>query len=308
MQHRLALVDVHRPDQLDELRDVLHRDPGHRLVEQDHARVAGEHHRELELALVAVGERTRPATAARAEPDAVERPRRLLDRAHGRRARAARSASSRRAPPRRRAATFSSTVRQREDVRDLERPPEAPRVRRNGGCRVMSRAGELDRARTVGRQRPGEEVEERRLAGAVRADDPEQLALGNLEPDTGDDGRPSDVEPEVPRREDRGDALTRECAACVYPLASARRAAPWRTAVAVPSDVAARGWPFFETSLHPEHRLQHRVVLRPDRLDALRREELLALERGDHLVDVAPPPVFWSAWHDHLRHRRSRPA
>ena len=28
------------------------------------------------------------------------------------------------------------------------------------------------------------------------------------------------------------------------------------------------------------------MVLRPDRLDALRREELVALERGDHLVDV----------------------
>ena len=48
---------------------------------------------------------------------------------------------------------------------------------------------------------------------------------------------------------------------------------------AVPSDLAD------ETAvhvheLHAEHRLQHRVILRPDRLEALGSEELLALERA----------------------------
>ena len=65
-QHRLALLAVHRPDQLDEPAHVLDRDAGHRLVEQDHARVAGEQHRELELALVAVREHPgRPAPRGR---------------------------------------------------------------------------------------------------------------------------------------------------------------------------------------------------------------------------------------------------
>src|SRR3954452_997594 len=50
--------------------------------------------------------------------------------------------------------------------------------------------------------------------------------------------------------------------------------------------------------LHLEHRLQHRMVLRADRLEALRREELPALERGDHLVDVVV--ALLQRAHDHL--------
>jgi hypothetical protein len=61
---------------------------------------------------------------------------------------------------------------------------------------------EVDRAGS-GPVDPGEEVEQRGLAGPVRADDPEELALGNLEADIGDDGGAADVEPEVARGEDR---------------------------------------------------------------------------------------------------------
>src|SRR6266568_429983 len=52
--------------------------------------------------------------------------------------------------------------------------------------------------------------------------------------------------------------------------------------------------------LHLEHRLEHRVVLRTDALLALRREELVPLERGDHLADVVSVRLLDRA-HDHLR-------
>jgi len=59
----------------------------------------------------------------------------------------------------------------------------------------------------------GEEVEERRLPGPVGADDPEQLALGNLEADIDDDFRAADVEPEVARGEHRRVHCTRPAVA-----------------------------------------------------------------------------------------------
>src|ERR671936_1369464 len=52
--------------------------------------------------------------------------------------------------------------------------------------------------------------------------------------------------------------------------------------------------------LHLEHRLEHRMVLRTDPLLALRREELVALERGDHLADVVAVRLL-DRVHDHLR-------
>ena len=115
---------------------------------------------------------------------------------------AARSASTRRGAPRRRGAR-SRAREQREDVRDLERPAEAGRVRRYGGGAVTSLPSSST-VPAVGRQQARQQVEERRLAGAVRADHAEQLALADLERDIGDDGCAADVEPEVPRGEDRG--------------------------------------------------------------------------------------------------------
>src|ERR671936_1148664 len=52
--------------------------------------------------------------------------------------------------------------------------------------------------------------------------------------------------------------------------------------------------------LNLEHRLEHRVVLRADPLLALRREELVALERGDHLADVVAVRLL-DRVHDQLR-------
>src|SRR3954469_16612381 len=89
-----------------------------------------------------------------------------------------------------------------EDARDLERAAEPRRgtlVRRVPGD-VLS--VDLDRSRS-GPVDPRQEVEQRGLAGAVRTDDAEELALGHLERDIGDDRCAADVKPEVPSREQR---------------------------------------------------------------------------------------------------------
>src|SRR5437588_1659109 len=136
------------------------------------------------------------------QPHALERPVRPLDRL----------AHPRRLPPDPHRPAECSLCRkphvlvrreQREDVRHLERTAEA-----------RARAAERRRARDVDAveldtparrfEKPRDEVEERCLAGPVRADDAEQLALADLEPDTGDDCGAADDEPEVPRCEDRG--------------------------------------------------------------------------------------------------------
>ena len=64
-----------------------------------------------------------------------------------------------------------------EDVRALERAGDAP-CRRScaAGCRVMLRPSRMHLA-AVGLQVPGDEIEQGRLAGAVRADDGGDAAL-----------------------------------------------------------------------------------------------------------------------------------
>jgi hypothetical protein len=71
---------VHGSDQLDELVDVLGRDARHRLVEQDHIRLAGEEHRELELPFVAVGEQTGRPKHPRVQANALQCPLGTLER------------------------------------------------------------------------------------------------------------------------------------------------------------------------------------------------------------------------------------
>ena len=201
-QDGLALVRVHRPDQLDELRHVLHRHARHRLVEQEDALVGGEEHRELELALVSVRQHPGGPPFAVGEPDPLDRPGRTRDRVP----------DGGRAPPDphrpahrslRRQAHVLVRRQQRKDVRDLERAAD-PRLRTPVG-RLL---GDVDAVELDGAARrpaqAGDEVEERRLPGPVRADHGEQLAIEDLELDIGDDRCAADVEPEIPRGEDRG--------------------------------------------------------------------------------------------------------
>ena len=217
---------VDRADQLDELRHVLHRHAGHRLVEQDHAGVAGQHHRQLELALVAVREQAGGQRRPSLETDAAERPVRPLDSG----SHAVRLPPDPHRPAERRLRREPDVLerrQQREHVRDLERAadPGAGAPERRLGRDVD--AVEKDAAA----RRPGQagdEVEERRLAGPVRADDGKQLTFADLEPDTGDDGCAADVEPEIPGCEDRGCAHARMVVS--LSPSSARSAAPSGTA------------------------------------------------------------------------------
>ncbi len=206
-QHRPAFVGVHGADQLDELGDVLHRDAGHRLVEQDHARLAREQHRELELALVAVRELARGDDAPRRRARRAPAPSRRAPAPRGR-ARARRQI--RIVPPSAASAArraFSRTSSSGKTFDTWKVRPIPARVRRNGGRAVMSTPSSSTRP-VVGRSRPEMQVEQRRLAGPVRADHGEQLSLADLEPDIGDDRRAADDEPEVLVAR-IGDALTR---------------------------------------------------------------------------------------------------
>ena len=128
-----------------------------------------------------------PALVARA----AARRRLVARRRRGRAARAARREPPRRARGacrRRRAptSTFSSTVRPREEPHALERAREAARGRAGAALQpVTSTPSSIDRA--GGRLlEAGERVDERRLAGAVRADQAEDLALRELEVDAVD--------------------------------------------------------------------------------------------------------------------------
>ena len=119
---------------------------------------------------------------------------------------------------------------QRKDVRDLERAADA-RLRAAIGRLIGDvDAVELDAAARR-RAQAGDEVEERRLPGPVRADHGEQLTVEDLEPDIGDDRCAADVEPEVPRREDRGCAHARTLAFEPLSPSSPRSAAPSRTSM-----------------------------------------------------------------------------
>ena len=226
-------------DQLDELRDVLHRHAGHRLVEQEHARVG---RRAAWRARACACRRARGARPARRPGRPARRGRSPTSRrstaSRDARLPAARSASSRRSPPRQpaersRAPTGAGT---------RSTPGTSCRARHARGGTAGSAVMSTPSSSTlplVGRCRPGDEVEERRLAGPVRADHGEQFALADLEPDIGDDGCAADVEPEVPGCEDRG---------CAHALTSASSLQPFIATIggavsygdAVPSTLATR--------------------------------------------------------------------
>ena len=143
---------------------------GHRLVEQQQLRLHRERDGELQRALLAMRELAGRTSRAVGEPD-------LLERRHA----PARSARPRRAarPKKRKlepvractaSATFSSAVKPRQDRGDLERCARARAARaRAPAARVTSSPSKTMRP-GVGRERAGDLVDQRGLAGAVRAD------------------------------------------------------------------------------------------------------------------------------------------
>ena len=171
-QHAGAVLVAHRADDRGELGHLRLREAGGRLVHQDEARLGRERARDAEPPLVAVRERRR-----RARP----RTRRARARSSSSAARAPRAAAAR-ADAERRDLDVLAHRQRAERVAVLERarePVPAAAVRRP--ARDVA-ALELDRAA----RRPveaAEHVDERRLAGAVRADQADDLAAPQLERD-----------------------------------------------------------------------------------------------------------------------------
>ena len=164
---------------------LLRIEPGRGLIEQQQPRLARERARDLEPALLAVGQLRR----ARVRP--------------GRRARGLRAARRRCASwPRSswpRSAPFRSTRRQepgagvlvRGDAHVVEARSATANSRMFWNVRVMPRRGDRGAAADPGSGRPsntiaalgrrvdaGDHVEDRGLAGAVRSDQTQQLARG----------------------------------------------------------------------------------------------------------------------------------
>src|SRR5215207_7389743 len=174
-QERLA-VCVELADHLADPLDQRRVDAAGGLVEHDQLRVQHEDLGELEELLLSVGQGRRADVAVLTHPDEVEE---LL--------RAARLATRDRA----RAEAADAELAERrhhilehghlaEQPRDLKRPPDAEVGALPGRLAVDPAALEPDLA-GVRHHRPADEVEHRRLAGAVRPDQRRNRLLGHLE-------------------------------------------------------------------------------------------------------------------------------
>ncbi len=168
--------------------------PRHRLVQEKQARLRGEHERQLELTLLAMAEDAGGLRLAMAELDPVERERCRGGNpvlAVGRMQEAHRAA----APALRREPDIPGDAELGKDVGLLVASGDAEAgdaMRRPSGDVVRTEAD----AAGIGRQVAREQVDERRLAGAVRADDAMDLARRQLEIDTVD----GDEAAEAPRQ------------------------------------------------------------------------------------------------------------
>ena len=170
---------VEGADQVGDADALVRREAGQRLVEQQELGARRERQGDLEQALVAVGQVRRDGPGLVGEADGGEEPQRLVVQvgeapAVGEHREAAAMLRLRRDP-------HVLEHRERvEDADDLERARDAQRDDPVGEERGDGRAADPCLA-TVGGQEPRQEVEEGRLAGAVRADDRAQLAAAHLE-------------------------------------------------------------------------------------------------------------------------------
>ena len=147
-----------------------------RLVEQQNLGIAGERHGDLELALLAVRERAGDALRERREADALEGAAAPSRRGADRSCRAEAMGARRELTACTASRTFSSTVRAAKMLVRWNERPTPSRVMRQAGSPATSRPSSSS-GRRVGLISPGQHVDERGLAGAVRADDGMQLAL-----------------------------------------------------------------------------------------------------------------------------------
>ena len=169
----VADVRRQRREDIDEVAPFVRRQAGGRLVEQDEARRAGEGERDLELALLAVAEFGDEGLGFVVELDGVHDARRLLER----RVVDARP-EKREAPPRNAAAGEEDRIddaQAAEEQRDLVGAAQAPADPLVGGKSRYVLAEEADRPARQ-REVAGDGVEERGLAGSVRAEHGAALA------------------------------------------------------------------------------------------------------------------------------------
>ena len=155
------------------------RQPGKRLVEQQDLRLLRERHRELEPAPFAIGRLAHHPIAERAEPDAVERLiGRFVERAPLRQHRPRIPAGRRETEQRQHDVVHQRVARkQREDLvgpRQAERHP--PRRRQ-----AQQFLAEQPHGAAVRIEIAGHEIEQRRLAGPIRADDEAAFARHHLD-------------------------------------------------------------------------------------------------------------------------------
>ena len=169
-EHARLVVVAHGADDGGELGHLALGQPGGRLVEQQEARLGRERPGDAELPLVAVGEAAcrllaRTARARRAPSSASAR----------------RRASRGRAPqPSAATSTFSRTLSDANEPQCWNVRARPARPRRCGDHRVTSwpPSSTVPAGREV---EPGEDVDERRLARAVRADQADDLVPVELE-------------------------------------------------------------------------------------------------------------------------------
>ena len=159
--------------ELHQLGALLRRHAGGRLVHQQQLGRAGERDGELHALDIAVGQLAAGPIGVRAEPDALEQghaPRRGRDRPHRATTRACdhcRLISA--------ICTFSATVMD-TNVCAIWKVRPTPRRQMRRGARPVMVWPRQENATAVGLQLAAQHVEDRGLAGAVRADDGQQPA------------------------------------------------------------------------------------------------------------------------------------
>ena len=157
-------------DQIDQRGAFVLREPAGDLVEQEHARLGRERARELEPLAVEKRERAGAPVRLVGEPATADE----LDAAGVDLALAAAAAE------RRRHHEILEHGHAAERLRDLERAADAEAAAALRRKASDVGAGE-ENAPGIGRDRAAGDAEQRRLAGAVRPDDAERLALGERE-------------------------------------------------------------------------------------------------------------------------------
>jgi hypothetical protein len=170
-EHARAVVLRDRADERGEVRHLRLDEPRRGLVEEHDGRLRRAPPRDAEAALVPVRERRRRRGGVAVEAEACEE-----------RVRPLRRLAAAGPDPERGDLDVLAHAEAAERVAVLERAREAapPAAVRRPGGHVL--AVELDRP-GVGAVEAAEHVDERRLAGAVRADQPDDLAARELEGD-----------------------------------------------------------------------------------------------------------------------------